>query len=92
MLNGFVAGVSSNTRAALADPEHPWPFANLELRRDGRKIRKRHGIKGAPGDMPARASSWPRGPNSRPFRATEKHGSDLKALSEEGPLVKCSFG
>lgn len=53
MLEAFVAGVSPETRAALADPEHPWPFANLELRRGGRKIRKRHGIKGARGDIQA---------------------------------------
>jgi hypothetical protein len=38
----------------LHDPAHPWPFANLEIRRDGRKIRKRHGIKGARGDISPR--------------------------------------
>jgi hypothetical protein len=53
MLEAFVAGVSPSARAALADPEHPWPFGNLELRRGGRKIRKRHGITGARGDIPA---------------------------------------
>jgi hypothetical protein len=52
MLEEFVGRVSPSTRAALADPEHPWPFGNLEVRRGGRKIRKRHGIKGARGDIP----------------------------------------
>lgn len=52
MLAAFVADVSRKTRAALADAEHPWPFGNLEVRRDGRKIRKRHEIRGARGDIP----------------------------------------
>jgi hypothetical protein len=51
MLEGFVAAVSPTARAEIADPEHPWPFGNLELRRGGRKIRKRHGIKGARGEL-----------------------------------------
>jgi hypothetical protein len=50
MLAAFVAGVSPETCGSLADPKHPWPFANLEIRRDGRKIPKRHGISGARGD------------------------------------------
>jgi hypothetical protein len=54
MLEAFVGAVSPVTRAALADPAHPWPFANLELLRGGRKIRKAHGIKGARGDLAAR--------------------------------------
>lgn len=55
MLEAFVAGVSPATCAQLADPAHPWPFANLEIRRDGRKIRKVHGIRGARGDLAAPA-------------------------------------
>jgi hypothetical protein len=51
MLEAFVAHVSPPTRTALADPDHPWPFANLELRRGGQKIRKVHGITGARGDI-----------------------------------------
>lgn len=51
MLETFVSGVSPNTRATLGDPEHPWPFANLEVREGGRKIRKRHGIRRARGDI-----------------------------------------
>jgi hypothetical protein len=57
MLEAFIAGVSPETRARLTDPAHPWPFANLELRRDGRKIRKAHGIKGARGDIERAVSS-----------------------------------
>lgn len=52
MLEGYIAAVSDESQASLADPEHPWPFANLEIRRDGRKIRKQHGIRGARGDRP----------------------------------------
>jgi hypothetical protein len=51
MLERFVAGVSPLSSAGLADSEHPWPFANLEVRGGERKIRKRHGIKGARGDV-----------------------------------------
>jgi hypothetical protein len=52
MLGAFISAVAPETQARLADPEHPWPFANLEIRPSGRKIRKRHGIKGARGDLP----------------------------------------
>jgi hypothetical protein len=51
MLQAFVKAVAPNTRVSLFDPEHPWPFANLEIRRGGRKIRKRHGIRGARGSL-----------------------------------------
>ena len=51
MLRVFVDNVSPETQARLHDPDHPWPFANLELRRGRRKIRKLHGIKGARGDI-----------------------------------------
>lgn len=40
MISRFAGGVSAATRAALHDPDHPFPFANLELR-----IRKRHGLR-----------------------------------------------
>ena len=43
MLEGFCAGVSAATRAALHDPDHPFPFANLEWPRG---TRKRHGLSG----------------------------------------------
>lgn len=51
MHDAFVAAVSTASQARLADTERPWPFANLEIRRGSRKIRKRHGIKGARGDV-----------------------------------------
>jgi hypothetical protein len=44
LLRRFCAGVSDASREALADPEHPFPFANLEWP-PGTK--KRHGISGA---------------------------------------------
>jgi hypothetical protein len=47
MLEAFAAGVSP--LRGLVDSAHAWPFANLELRQDGRKVRKAHGIRGARG-------------------------------------------
>lgn len=44
LLKSFIGGVSENTRLALCDPEHPFPFANLEYREGDKKIRKMHGI------------------------------------------------
>ena len=52
MLGAFVDGVSTDSRARLHDPDHPFPFANLEWRpcdpTTGRRRRllKRHGLKG----------------------------------------------
>lgn len=43
MLEAFCADVSPDTRHALHDPEHPFPFANLEWPAG---TRKRHGITG----------------------------------------------
>ena len=40
----FCRGVSPQTRAILRDPDHPFPFANLEWPKGTRKT---HGIKGA---------------------------------------------
>jgi hypothetical protein len=44
MLRRFCEHVSSDSRRALLDPIHPFPFANLEWPRG---TRKRHGIGGA---------------------------------------------
>jgi hypothetical protein len=44
MLGAFREGVSSTTKSTLLDPDHPFPFANLEWPRG---VRKRHGITGA---------------------------------------------
>jgi hypothetical protein len=57
MLDAFIGGVSRVARAGLTDPERPWPFANLEIRRGDRKLRKRHGISGARGDIARRPNA-----------------------------------
>ncbi len=48
MLGSFCSRVSEATLAALHDPAHPFPFANLEWPAG---VRKAHGIKGARGDI-----------------------------------------
>lgn len=40
LLKTFAAGVSESTRKGLFDPDHPFPYANLEIR-----DRKRHSIR-----------------------------------------------
>jgi hypothetical protein len=60
MLEAFCAAVSTDTRNALHDPEHPFPFANLEWPAG---TRKRHGVTGG---------REPRLPLRRPNRPTEK--------------------
>ena len=47
MLAHFMHGISASTRETLFDPSLPLPFANLEVKLDGRLLRKRHGITGA---------------------------------------------
>jgi hypothetical protein len=49
LLRSFCDSVSPESRASLADPDHPFPFANLEWPPG---VRKRHGITGARGDLP----------------------------------------
>jgi hypothetical protein len=44
LLNNFMKRVSKSTLSILSDPEHPFPFANLEYPKG---TRKSHGIKGA---------------------------------------------
>lgn len=46
LLKAFVAGVSPTSRSVYpaADRERPLPFANLELRTDGRKYLRMHGL------------------------------------------------
>jgi hypothetical protein len=53
MLGSFCSRVSEATLAALRDPAHPFPFANLEWPAGVRKV---HGIKGVRGDIRPRAS------------------------------------
>ena len=51
MMEAFCDGVSRATRMTLHDPEHPFPFANLEWRTGGRRLLKLHGIRGATGNL-----------------------------------------
>jgi hypothetical protein len=51
MMGAFCERVSVASRAALPDPEHPFPFANLEWHTRGRKLRKAHGLHGATGEL-----------------------------------------
>jgi hypothetical protein len=46
MLQSFVSGVSWQGKRTLRDPDHPFPYANLEWPRGTRKA---HGIRGATG-------------------------------------------
>jgi len=48
MLRAFLEGVSKITRERLADPTHPFPFANLE---HPAGVRKDHGLTGTRGDL-----------------------------------------
>jgi hypothetical protein len=48
MLEAFCRSVSEHARAQLFDPEHPFPFANLEWPAG---TRKRHGLTGTKGDL-----------------------------------------
>jgi hypothetical protein len=52
MMGAFCAGVSAEALATFPDPQHPFPFANLEWETQGRKLRKRHRVRGATGDLP----------------------------------------
>jgi hypothetical protein len=49
--------VSERTRVQLLDPEHPFPFANLEWPAG---TRKRHGLTGSKGDLGVRENASPR--------------------------------
>jgi hypothetical protein len=45
LMRTFIHNVSIQTRESLHDPNHPFPFANLEYRTGGRRCIKNHGIK-----------------------------------------------
>jgi hypothetical protein len=51
MIRSFCAGVSDAACAALHDPQHPFPFANLEWRTGGRRLIKARGLCGATGEL-----------------------------------------
>jgi hypothetical protein len=55
MLRVFCEQVDGRAASLLADPAAPLPFANLEyFTREGRRVRKRHGITGATSQRPGR--------------------------------------
>ena len=81
MLEAFCAAVSTDTRNALHDPEHPFPFANLEWPAG---TRKRHGVTGG---------REPRLPLRRPNRPTEKAKGDGEVDAEiEAPRLEMMAG
>jgi hypothetical protein len=79
MLEAFCNDVSEESRGTLIDPDHPFPFANLEWPRG---VRKHHGIVGAKGELgaPVKASSEAR-PSSTPTRRPGRGAMDLDALN-----------
>ena len=48
MIRAYGARLSAATRRTLRDPDHPFPFANLEFPKG---VKKAHGIRGARGDV-----------------------------------------
>lgn len=70
MLEAFVERVSAAPRASLRDPDHPFPFANLEW---PPRVRKDHGIEGATG------SAVPRDPVPRTLRS-ESPGRQTRSI------------
>ena len=80
MLRAFCGDVSEETREALVDPGHPFPFANLEWPPG---TRKRHGILGAKGEMGSALAS-PGGPTASVSQASRTSGSrvDIEAIND----------
>lgn len=78
MLEAFCAGVSPETRHTLHDPEHPFPFANLEWPAG---TRKRHGITG--GREP-RSPTPIRETTSRPVSRPSTSASDPSGTWDPG--------
>lgn len=87
MLSAFVAGVSADTRSGLRDPDHPFPFANLEW---PKAVRKNHGIRGATGSpstsAPVSSPTSSRralvGHSEQNFPRPPRSGTDVKAINE----------
>jgi hypothetical protein len=76
MLDAFCASVSEETRMTTLDPDHPFPFANLEWPRG---TRKRHGLAGTRGDL--------RTPRSTPSRIKSRSAADSPAAPAGGSRV-----
>ena len=72
MLEAFVAGVSADSGPALRDPDHPFPFANLEWPKG---VRKSHGIRGATGSPGMSTPTARSGPNENSDRIIPRSSS-----------------
>lgn len=75
-LECFVSNVSATTREAVRDPEHAFPFANLEWPRG---TRKRHGITGPRGNIPTKTEGHSDPPHSEhtPIREGARLETDM---------------
>jgi hypothetical protein len=72
MIRAFCDSVSEETRAMALDPDHPFPFANLEWPPG---VRKRHGITGAKGH--SRATLPPTSSATRPLSGAPANESNM---------------
>lgn len=87
ILSTFVDGVSPEARRALRDPDHPFPYANLEWPKG---VRKRHGIRGATGSpstsTPVIGTRSPRATGSgepdQVFPRPPRSGTEVKTLNQ----------
>jgi hypothetical protein len=80
MLKAFCDGVSEESRMALVDPDHPFPFANLEWPRG---TRKRHGILGAKGELGSvLASAGEPTASTTPASRTSGGHVDIEAIND----------
>lgn len=77
-LAAFVQGVSSTTRSRLWDPQHPYPFANLE----GPGGRKRHGIQRARPSRSHESDSRSGTPDSQAMVSTASPDTDDKGTRQ----------
>jgi hypothetical protein len=81
MLGSFCRHVSDASRGGLHDPDHPFPFANLEWPPG---TRKRHGLIGTKGDLPAgTGTSVPKGPTADKRRRVGSAATARITLHEE---------
>lgn len=83
MLKAFCAGAGMREREALPDPDHPFPFANLEWPRG---VRKRHGIANAKERRQQRATS----PLAAPSCGSVKTDTQLDSIATPPCVPKMS--
>lgn len=82
MLAAFVVGVSPGTKERLRDPDHPFPYANLEWPKG---VRKSHGIRGAtgtPGTSTPVAGTPPVGDSQRIYPRPPRPGTGVRAINQ----------